>query len=229
MEKWCALAFAVMLALTSVAQAYPNLNATTGLVATPTADVVGRAGLTGAADVIFLDDTTFNVRGVLGVTEALELGAVGVTGVDDGFGVNAKYRLPTAIGGAAWAAGITFIAANDGADGTQFYLVGTRTLSAASINAPLRGSLGLSFTDIDSESAFRPFVSAQLGISPAMELGAEFMLETEDLGDSIFSMVLRHRFNPRVIGQLGFTNASGFTGGHDHDFFLGASYEFGAI
>ena len=74
-------------ALATAASAYPNFNATTGIIAVPTAFTVGSGAFIGAADVLFADDLTLNARAIYGVTDRLELGASLTAGTDTAFGV----------------------------------------------------------------------------------------------------------------------------------------------
>lgn len=202
------------------ARAYPNLNATSGIMAVPTAIVVPAGDAMWAADVLFQEDTTVNGRVVFGLAERLEVGAGFIAGEDTAFGLNAKYRLPAMIAGFAWAAGITGIFGDDIDEGMQIYATGTRPFEFGD-GMTLLGTLGVNFTDVDTASAVRPFIGGQLQLGGGTEINGEFVFETGDFDESITSLFVRHRFSDRIVGQVGFTNAFGFTGVSDHDIFIG--------
>jgi hypothetical protein len=213
------------LTMTTAAWAYPNLNATSGILAVPTAVVVPAGDTQWAGDVLFQDDTTINGRVTYGLTDRLEVGAGVIIDGDTVVGLNAKYRLPGDIGGFTWAAGATLITGSDVDDGFQIYAAGTRPIPWGSASGmALLGTIGVNFTDIDTASAVRPFIGAQLQLGTGTEIGAEFVFETGDFNESISSLLLRHRFNDFISGQVGFTNAFGFTGTQDHDIFLGVAF-----
>jgi hypothetical protein len=216
-----------LLALANTVIAYPNLNATTGLIGVPTANVVAPKTLAGAADIVFFDDTVLNVRAIYGITDRFEGGVGVVMGDDSGLILNAKYLLPTTLAKFNWSAGLSYMTADDPGDGFQLYFVGTRAFpSAAPAGTRLLGTLGLSFTNMDDTSALRPFVGGQLLFNPQSELGVEFELEAGDFDESIFSLYYRRQFNSQWAGQIGFTNANGFVGKDDHSLFIGAAYSF---
>lgn len=205
--------------------AYPNLNATTGILAVPTAETVSARTAIWAGDALFMHDTTLNARFIYGLTENLEVGAGVIAGADTAIGLTAKYHAPTKTAGYDWALGASVITGNQVGDGTQIFLSGTRPFGVKEENGTgLKGTIGLTFTDIDSASAFRPFVGAQLRLDTKTEVAGEFVLESGDFGNSIFSLLLRQQLNNRLTGQLGFTNAYGFTGAEDSSFFIGAAY-----
>lgn len=215
----------VILAIATAAWAYPNLNATSGILAVPTAVVVPAGDNQWAGDVLFQNNTTFNIRGTYGLTDNLEVGAGVAVDGDTVLGLNAKYRLPTMIGGFNWAAGATYITANKGDSGFQVYAAGTRAIPWGGMSGvALLGTLGVNFTDIDTASAVRPFVGAQLQLAGGTEIDGEFVFETGDFDESISSLLVRHRFNDLISGQVGFTNAFGFTGVQDHDIFVGVAF-----
>jgi len=174
------------------------------------------------ADLLFQNDTTINGRITFGLAERLEVGAGVAIDGDTVLGLNGKYRLPGVIGGFNWAVGVTLITGSDVDDGFQIYAAGTRAIPwSGSGDNSLLGTIGVSFTDIDTSSAVRPFVGGQLQLGTGTEIAAEFVFETGDFDESITSLFLRHRFSDRLAGQIGFTNAFGFTGSQDHDIFIG--------
>lgn len=226
MRKWLLLGIAAaLMAWATTGFAYPNLNATTGLIGVPNAHVVEAGQLVGAADLIFLDDTTFNIRAIYGLTERLEGGIALVSGSDDGVALNAKYQLPINPLGFTWATGLTYITADDAGSGFQLYFAGTKPLGTPE-GAALYGTLGLTFTDLEELTALRPFAGVQWLLAANTEVGAEFELEAGDFSESILSVYLRQRLGNNLSGQIGITNANGFAGTRDHDLFVGASLAF---
>ncbi|MHB9131207.1 MAG: hypothetical protein ACYDBB_08980 [Armatimonadota bacterium] len=207
------------------AQAYPNLNATTGLLAIPTASVVEYGDFIGAADMLFHDDTTINGRVIFGLTDRLEIGAGVIAGEDTAIGINAKYALPGNVAGFTPAIGLTVITGDAVDDGTQVYFVGTRAFTAKQQGAgSVIGTVGINFTNIDTASAFRPFAGAQFRIGNRTEIAGEYVLATGDFSRSIHSLFIRHSMNDRWSAQAGYTNAFGFTGSTDNNLFLGTAY-----
>jgi len=214
----------VLLAVSSIAFAYPNLGATTGIVAVPTAEITDTGAFLGAADIQFLDVTSINVRAIYGLAANWEVGAGLIFNEDDTqLGLNAKFRLPIEMAGMGWAIGASYTMASDN-NGTQIYFAGSRPIEMAGVTgASLLGTIGLSFTDIEELSALRPFIGAQLRFPSETEIAAEFVLEGGDFGDVISSFVIRQTFGGGWKGELGITNAIGFAGASDHDLFVGIS------
>lgn len=214
------LTVAALLGCVTAALAYPNFNATTGIIGVPNALIQTNGSFFGAADVIFYNNTTLNARAVLGLTSNLEAGAVLDLDSGTAFGISAKYRVPMAATG-DWAVGLSFADTDEQGSGFQFFAVTSRTLTGTMTNLDLLGTLGVTFTDFEHSTGVRPFIGAQLMLPQAFEIDGEFELESSDFGDSIFSMAVRKQFSPRYGGELGFTNASSFFGQKDHDLFLG--------
>jgi hypothetical protein len=120
---------------------------------------------------------------------------------------------------------MTLITGDQVGNGTQIYVTGTRPFGVHEENGTgLFGTVGVNFTDVDNRSVFRPFVGAQLRLDTSTEVAGEFVLESGDWGDSIFSLLVRQRLSDRLTGQLGLTNAFGFTGSDNLAFFVGAAY-----
>lgn len=227
---YLSLATVTVLLMAIPAHAYPNLNAATGLLAVPTASIVTAGNFVVGADVLSNDDATFNGRIIYGLTPQLEIGAGFVSGEDTATGVSAKLALAGTIAGFHPAIGISVINGNDNAisDGTQVYLVGSKVLSDTRHGAgTLIGTLGVNFTDIDTASAVRPFVGAQLRLGDRTELDGEYVLSTGNFNRSIHSIFVRHVLNETWTIQTGFTNAVGFTGSAHNNFFMGTAYSWG--
>jgi len=217
------LSAAALLGLTSIALAYPNFNATTGIVGVPNGLIQAEGAFFGAADIVFLDDTLVNARAVYGLTDNLEVGAVLNLGNNTAFGVSGKYRLPVSPSAGSWALGLSFADTDEGGSGFQAFIAASRSLTGNMTDMNVLGTLGATFTDFDEASGFRPFVGAQLMLPNDFEIGGEFEIESDDFGDSIISVVLRKQFSPTMGAEIGLTNASAFFGGPDTDFFLGVN------
>jgi hypothetical protein len=215
------LSAAALLGLTTIALAYPNFNATTGIIGVPNGIIQENGTFIGAADIVFIEDTLINARVVYGLTDNLEVGAVLNLGDDFAFGLSGKYRLPVTPTAGAWAIGLSFADTDEGGSGFQAFIVASRSLTGDMTNLDLLGTLGATFTDFEGTSGFRPFVGAQLMLPNDFEIGGEFELEMGDFTESIISIVVRRQFSPTIGAEIGFTNASAFFGTSDHDLFLG--------
>ncbi|HEY3415732.1 MAG TPA: hypothetical protein VGM23_02500 [Armatimonadota bacterium] len=217
-----ALAFA-LLAGSSIAFAYPNFAATNGIVAVPTAEIAATGTFMGAADALFVSPTTFNARAIYGVAANWEVGAgLAFNSDDTQLGLNAKIRIPGSMYGMGWALGASYVMANHDNNGAQIYFAGTRPITMAGTTGPsLLGTIGLSFTTIESLSALRPFLGGQLRFPTATEVGAEFVLESGDFSENITSFVIRQALGRGFTGEIGVTNAIGFAGTRDHNIFVG--------
>lgn len=226
-KHWSLVAVALMLACASAAFAYPNLNALTGIVAVPNAYVQPPCVLTGAADVLFLDTTTLNVRALYGISSRFEAGALVVFGNDTGVGVSAKYSFGVLPGEIAWAVGGSVVGASNDTNGTQFFVVATKSFPANNvIGCQIIGTLGVNFANVDDSSTL-PFVGVQVAAGPRTEIGAEFEFGSSGaFNNPIASLVVRHQMSSRLVGEVGFTNANGFTGEDDYGPFIGAGYNF---
>lgn len=213
-------------ALATAAFAYPNLNGATGLVGIPNAYTVPSGQLVGAADYVDANNG-FIFRGIYGLSPNLEVGATASLADNDGFSIGGKYRIPADIAGFDTAFGLTYADLDEVGSGFQVSFTGTQPLSGSVEEGNLLlWTLGVNFTDFEDASAIRPYTGAQLLLSPRTEVGGEFMLEAGDFNESIFSLYVRQRFNAALSGQIGFTNAVGFTGTDDAGLFVGASYVF---
>jgi len=215
-----------LLALAAAGYAYPNLSATTGVVGTPTADVVGQKVTDWAADLLFFDTTTGNGRVIYGVTDRLEVGGALILGNDTGFDVGAKYKLYTIPRSFSWAVGGILEGANHERSGSQWYVVATKPISSRKVQgSEMQASLGLNYTDIDSGNGLRPFLNVQLFFGADTEISGEYQFKNGDkFGDAITSAVFRQRFSGRWTAEIGLTNATGFMGSDDTDVFAGISY-----
>lgn len=217
-----------LLALGSLAQAYPNVLATSGIVGVPTTQTVPRGVLVGAADVFFFDDASTAFRAVYGLGENFEVGAVLTAGEDETLGATIKYAFPAGVSGVRWALGASLLTADERDDGTQFFFLGSIPLTITPNQTfSFSGTAGVNLTDVGDDSALRPFVGAQMFLG-ATEIAAEFEFEADDLGsDAVFSILARRNLGAGFSGQIGFSNAFGFGASGDNAIFLGASYNFG--
>ncbi|HEY3376654.1 MAG TPA: hypothetical protein VGL77_04085 [Armatimonadota bacterium] len=223
-QKMMLMALGTLIAATAVS-AYPNLNATTGLVGLPTATEVAPGTLVLAADGLFFDRTLVDGRVVYGVTDRIEVGGGVVVGNHTGILANAKYRLPFTPFGFTTAVGAAFASETDSRDGTQLYFVGTIPLaSIAPSGTRIMGTLGVDYTNFDGDSGLRPFAGAQLFLGSRSELGAEYGVGTGSLGKPVSSIYWRQLLTPQWSGQVGFTNIDRFVGRDTHDVFVGLSY-----
>lgn len=221
------MAVALALTLATVGFAYPNVNATTGIFGVPNALTAPSGTLDGAADILFFDTTTINARAVLGVTGNLEVGA-GITGGDNtAIGITGKYRLPTTSSLGTLAIGLSFADVHHTGSGYQAFVVATRPIGATTGNR-LLGTAGVTLTNFEHTSGILPFVGAQLQIPGNWEIDGEFELKTSHFSKSLSSILVRKQINDRIGAEAGFSNASGFLGAANHDFFVGATYAFNA-
>ena len=218
----------LLLVAALTARAYPNLTGTTGVVGTPTADIVGNHAADWAADLLFFDATSVNGRVVLGLSDRLEAGAMVDLGNDNGFAVQAKYRIYSIPRSFMWSIGAAVAGQNHGNNGSEFYIVGTKPISSRGANGVyMLGSVGLNYTDIEDANGLRPFLNAQLFLGTDKEISGEYEFRTgSGFGDAIASAVYRQHFSGRWGGEIGLSNANGFAGAHDHDVFLGLRYAY---
>ena len=223
------LVVALALALATAGFAYPNFNATTGIVGVPNALTVAGGAFIGAADISFQDDTQVILRAIYGLGPNFEVGGLIGLGDNNSFGVTGKYRFQFLGPSLDTAVGLSFADADEAGSGFQLFLVGSRMiLGEPDEDMSILGSLGVTFTDFEELSGILPFVGAQLMLPGNLEVCGEFVLEAGDFTESIFSLLLRKQFTETWAAQVGFTNATGFLGTGDSDLFIGASYAFGA-
>ena len=218
----------VLVALATITHAYPNLSATTGVVGTPTADTVGLNNVDWAADILFFDSTTGNGRVVYGLTDRLEVGGALILGEDTGFTIGAKYKLYTIPRSFSWAVGGAINGADHRQSGSQWYVVATKPISSRRVSgSSMQGSLGLNYTDTQAGNGIRPFLNVQLFFGTDTEISGEYQFKNGDaFGEAITSAVFRQRLSGRLTGEIGLTNADGFTGRDDTDVFAGVAYTF---
>jgi len=233
------LLLGIALALVCAVQAYPTLAGPTGLATLPTAAVAPTGQLGLAADFYNTDpDSTIPLRLVYGVGPNFELGALyAIQSNENAWSVNAKYKLPVAVGPAAVAIGALYFDSSDlDEKGEQIYAVGTMTLAEASAAMPgLSGSLGLNWTRDDisgfSEDATRVFAGLDAAFANKLSVAAEFQTKSDKVeGDALWSVVARYPFTEVLTGQVGMTNAFGpipLFGTGDQNIFAGVSYAFG--
>ncbi len=209
-------------------QAVPNLSATTGLMAVPTAEAVKTGEFDAAADILFHHGSALNGRIVYGVAKNIEIGTGFITGDDSASGFNAKVVMNGKIAGFTPAVGITLIGSSNKSvieNGTQIYLVGTKVIAKrANGTKNVTGTVGVNFTDISTVSAFRPFIGAQIHVNDKTEIDAEYMLATSNFSHSVNSVFIRHSIDRKTQVQAGFTNSYGFTGLADNNLFMGIVY-----
>jgi len=217
-----------MLAMGSMAMAYPTLNGETGIVALPNALTAGNGSFVGAADLLFTNDNSLKVRALYGLSSQAEIGASLSSGDDNGISISAKYRFTSGPSRFNLAAGGALTAANHQDTAIDLYLVGTEAFPLGGQSSrPLLGTFGVHFVNIGSDNTLRPFIGAQYPIGPRSELGAEFQLRDGNFFHSpLTSVVLRHKFTSAWAGQVGVTNATGYGTTSGYHPFLGAQFTF---
>jgi len=221
------LLVAIALALATAGFAYPNFNATTGIIAVPTAYTTPAGMLVGAADISFQDSTTLITRAIYGLSPNFEVGALLGLGEETSIGMTGKYRTPLFPGLGTFSVGLSLADSGVGS-GYQLFFVGSRALAGEDTGGMvLLGTLGLTFTNFEDLTGILPFAGAELRLSEGFEIDAEFVLEAGDFNRSTFSLLARKRITDTWGAQLGFTNAVGFLATADSNLFFGASYVFG--
>jgi hypothetical protein len=222
--------------IASVAAAAPSQLGPTGIVATPTADVVGNKTYDVALDYAKWDVSGDNfksmpVRLLAGVTDKVEVGIgytkwknfseLKVTPVNvKAVVVPESETAPAVAVGAAYGklkeTGFAAIKV------TTLYAVATKTLSKPAdeydeggMKGTVRGSLGVMYNkykdSIVDDNATEPFISLEyLTADGKTTLAVEYKT-SEGLSfvpdDALMSFVARHMFTPNVWGQVGLTNA----------------------
>ena len=226
-KHWSLVVVTVLLACAGAAFAYPNLNGLTGIVAVPNAYLQDERTLSAAADVLFLDTTTLNVRALYGLSNRFEVGALAVFAEDTGVGASLKYQFGQIPGDIMWAAGISVNGVTHGNSGTQIFVVGTKAFPVKQVTGcQVLGSVGINFTNVEDTDT-QLFVGAQVGIASGTELGGEYEFSASSPFDHpIVSLVVRHQFGERFVGEAGFTNANGFFGEENYAPFLGIGSTF---
>ncbi|HEY3417853.1 MAG TPA: hypothetical protein VGM23_13295 [Armatimonadota bacterium] len=234
------LLIAVAITLTSLlGQAFPTLTGPTGLGNIPTADVVPKGLFGGAVTWLNSKDSDAGIKdtypiGVLyGIAKHAEIGAA--YWAQDGntaWTLNGKYVTPLKLAGADWAVGAQYLDFTD-ADVkiTQAYFVGARTLTAADAAIPVRLHAGVNWSNIDlpgsgHDNFLRGIFGVDATIAKKLTIGADYQTRKSDWEQKPgYSLVARYAIAPRVIGQLGVSNAPIF-GGEDAKAFAGVLYVF---
>ncbi len=232
---WLVVACAAAVLASSVAGAAPSHLGPTGIVGTPTADVVGAGAYDVAIDYVKWHVpgghlTCWPVRVVAGVSENVELG-IGYSKWKGGsfsmkiVPVHVKAVLVSeSETSPAVAVGIGYgeFKGFPPLTTTTCYLVATKTLSQADeeyadvggARGTLRGSFGLMYnrySHATCDSATKPFANLEYQMpGGATTLGVEYKVK-EGLGvsrrNAVSSIVLRHMLTPNVWAQVGLTNA----------------------
>lgn len=234
---------AIVLVSGTVAAAPSHLGPT-GIVGTPTADVVGARQYDVAVDYVKwdmfgTDVKCWPIRLLAGISDKVEVG-IGYSKWKDGGAsmkitpVNVKaVVVPESETSPAVALGAAYGKLKDGGalKITTFYAVATKTLSQAEDEyydgGTLRGSLGLMYNkykDGGSDSYTEPFVSLEyLTPEGATTLAIEY--KTAEGGmDPVSSLLARHMLTPNMWVQAGLTDAFYTLASEDHEFFIGVGY-----
>lgn len=226
----------VALAAAGVAGAYPTLSGPTGLLTVPTTDTAPERSLEAAGDWANLsaDGNGFVVRGLLGATERVELGALYAHFSEPSgriLGINGKLQLrsePESTFGLAVGANATDPGGDrfgDNSSGVQLYAVASKDLTSraadlASVAWRMRVNAGLMYDSAEDDTALRPFV----GLDFTQPDGGQLMLEYQARsGRDVSSIGLRYPLAAQLTVQAGITNAFE----DSHQLVLGAAYRWG--
>ena len=248
--SWLGAVGAAILLLCSAASAAPSHLGPTGIVATPTADVVGARQYDVAVDYVKWDTPAGHVkcwptRLLAGVSDKVEAGVGYVRWEDSTFSmkvvpINVKaVVVPEDETSPAVALGAAYgrYKAIGEVKVTTLYAVATKTLSEAEAKGTIHGSLGLMYNrykDSDSDSATKPFVSLEYTTAGGATTVAVEYKPKEDVGflgslarDAVSSLVVRHMVTPDAWAETGLTNAwhtfcNPVDG--DHEWFIGVGY-----
>lgn len=220
--------FIALLALGSIALAYPTFNAETGIVALPNAFTADSGSSVIAADLLFSDENTLKARVLFGLSDRSEMGVAFSSGLVDGISVSAKYRFTDAPAKFNLAGGGSITFANHDQTALDLYLVGTQAFNLhTKSNSALLGTFGVHFVNLKDDNTIRPFIGAQYPLGRHTQLAAEFQLKDGNLfKDPITSVVLRHQITSALTAQIGMSNATGFGATGDYRPFIGAQYTF---
>jgi len=206
---------ATMLTFGGVAMAYPTFNGETGMVAMPNALTADNGSFIGAADLLFSNNqNSLKARALYGLSDRSEVGASLASGIVDGVGITAKYRLTDDPGRFTLAGGGSLTLADQDKTALDLYLVGTQAFTVRTdSDNPLLCTFGIHFVDLDNDNTLRPFFGAQLPLSDATRLIAEYQPKGGNIfKDPLTSVVLRHQFTSTWTCQAGLTNATGYGG-----------------
>jgi len=229
----------VCLAVASVSMAYPSLSGPTGTGVLPDAGVVGDGLLHIAADAYNAQQVSglsLPIRLEYGVSKKMELGGVITTGNTSAWNLNGKISYPTSRRGSAdcaIGARFSYIDTNQfDRDAYQIYGVASKDFHSANTN--LRGSVGLSWTDIHfmphhNASAFRPFTGLNFSLPHGANVMIDYQFRSNALEDNtLYSIVARIPLSTLLTGEIGFTNMNldGVTGNSSTGIFAGVNYAF---
>jgi len=231
------------LLLATAAAAAPSHLGPTGIVGTPTADVVGARQYDVAVDYVKWegDIKSWPIRLVTGVSDKVEVGIGYSKWKDTGVSmkvvpINVKaVVVPESESSPAVAVGAAYGKLKDGSTlkVTTLYAVATKTLTKAeddyedSARGTVRGSLGLMYNkykDGGSDSYTEPFVSLEY-MTPGGATTLAIEYKTAEGGmDPVSSLLVRHTVTPNMWVQAGLTDAVYTMTDNDHEFFIGFGY-----
>jgi hypothetical protein len=231
-----AAVLAVLALAVSFAGAAPRFDAgSTGLVQTPTADVLGEGVFDLAVDWQDADFfTVYPIRFVYGLGKA-ELGIAYIPVQLDGGGDTSAWQysgkvqlLPETATQPAVALGADYATLDlVDIDRLSIYAVATKQLSTGD-GPSVRGNLGVAYdrySNGGTESFTKPFVGLEVGVAEGTSILAEYKWGN-DMFEPIFSAAVRHSFAPNLMVEAGLTNLAGID--DEKKFFAGVSYRFGA-
>jgi len=235
-------ALAVLALAVSLAGAAPRLDAgSTGLVQTPTANILGEGMFDLAVGYIDQEDyTAYPARFVYGLGKA-ELG-IAYAKLNDGvmdptvLQYSGKLQLmPETNTQPAVAFGADYLDLQDfgppgGLNRWSIYAVATKQLTTGNDGPSVRGNLGVAYErwgwEGNAESDVIPFVGLEVMLAKSTSVLAEYKWEGDiDLSPK-FSAAVRHSFAPNLMVEAGITDLLGLEG--DARFFAGLSYRWGA-
>jgi hypothetical protein len=238
-------ALALLALAVSFAGAAPRLDAgSTGLVQTPTADILDDGLWDVAAGYVQGDDfKVYPIRVLYGLGKA-ELG-IAYANFDSDFGgsasdwqYSAKYGLLSETSThPAVSIGADYFAIDDlGDDITRWslYVVASKRLNLGSGGPAVIGNVGVAYEDWktayfdESDNFLTPFIGVDIAVAESTSVIAEYKWKQE--GDwfyiePIFSAAIRHSFAPNLLAEAGVTNFTGMD--PDRRFYASVAYRFG--
>ena len=228
--------------LASAANAFPTLTGPTGQAVIPTAEVAD-SGFTVAGDWARHNPGHSDpLRALIPLGMGVEIGAMydkfsSETALDNAWGVNAKVKLGSFVGGDA-AVGGQFIRQKDVADFKTDYTQGyaawtTNLLGGAKGVSNLSLTIGGNWTHVapqgaTKEDAVRGYAGASLNLLRDISLLAEYQTKSDKVGDTkpITAYTVRLGRPSGLSVEAGSTNAFELVGTDKQEFFAGLSLAF---
>lgn len=232
-----------------VANATPTFTGPTGGVSLPDVNVTPTGTLDVALDYHRQDldnaDEATNLRFTYGLSDKSEVGikyswqagkSLGEGFTSSGlnnWGVSAKYKLPVTYIDLDFAAGVQYAKYKDlSTEQTQLYVVGgTRVWESYDAVQTLDFNVGINWIKFDVSGSdtdkFHAFTVLKYGFNPSLHLVGEYQTEADPDTDALSSLALRYQMDENLSWQFGVTNSfRGVTGAGQHNWFIGANYNF---